>query len=428
MKTFVKKDYLFFGLVLAFVLYSIFWFSHYSGSVIQSDGEYYYQYFSRTFITHDFKNSALIKYPIGTTLLQLPFLLIGKLVSYLMGMDYENGLNVIFQGTVFVSAVFYTICGFIFVYMILIKRFSRKAAVMTCGCLLWGTMILVYSAEMASFSHAYGFFLCALFLYYVEVYEKGYDAGIRKKKIISDIVLGAILGLIVLVRNTNIIIGFAYLLYNVTSPCSLRTRLNRVFSWKILIQILTFLFVYAVQIICWKIQTGHYIFFSYGDESFLYAANPQILKVLFSDAKGLFIYSPVLIIGLLGMIFELKQNPEFGISQWIIFVLQVYIISAWWCWWLGCAYSERMFCDFLSIFAIPMAAIFDGVDNNVNVNQSKNAGTVLPRMIKHGIYLFAVAFVVLNFVWIDGCRNGVISNNLGTWAMLQNQLIRFFLR
>lgn len=414
----LSDNYIFVIVMMSSLVYCILWFLCYEGDVIGSDGKIYYQYFVRIFITHDFVNGGLIKYPLGTTLLQLPFLVLGLLVSKLTGLDLQEGMSPVFRGCMFAAAVFYAFLGVILIYCLLEKRCDKKVAAITCFCMVWGTMFWEYVTRKAGYSHVYGFFICTAFVYFVEWYESHYSKELSaKKRITMDFLLGILLGLVILVRNTNIIIGLVYLFYRVNSVKELSARLKKLFSWKILIQITGCSAVYVMQIICWKLQTGSWILYSYGNEAFSYLSSPKIFRVLFSDAKGLFIYSPVLIFSIIGALMLSEKGKEYRIAIWTIFVIQTYIISAWWCWWLGWGYGERMYCDILIIFAIPFA------DFLVQLEGLRDKMKVIYAII----YIFIFIFVFLNFMWMNGCHNGVISENMGTWNELHEQFQKFLL-
>ena len=64
-----------------------------------------------------------------------------------------------------------------------------------------------------------------------------------------------------------------------------------------------FLLPVSLQLAYWKVKTGRFLIYSYSGESFQYIRNPKILEVLFSDAKGLFIFCPVLIFFLIGLLY-----------------------------------------------------------------------------------------------------------------------------
>lgn len=416
----IKNNFLFIICMIVFIGYAIVWHITDTNDVIKYDGWLYYQYFTRVFMEHNFVGSECIKYPLGTTLLQLPFLLIAYVIGWVGKMNYEGGYAPLFQNAVYIASVFYCVAGLVLIYKMLKKKYKSTNVAITCGCILWGTMLVFYATNFASFSHVYGFFTCVCFWYYINWYESVYMSLSKGYKIGCDLFLGILLAIVALIRNTNIIIGFVYLLYRVTSFDGFVKRLKKIFTSKIVVQILGFMLVYGTQLIAWRLQVGSWILYSYGDETFTHLTDPRIGNVLFSDAKGLFIYSPILFAAMVGMISERKRNPEFCVAQWIIFWIQTYIIAAWWGWWLGAAYGERMYCDLLIIFVEPLVGIWEGLKEQECEKKECYKGKYIT--VELGVRFLLICFVILNIIWLIGCERGVISYNMGTWYMLKSQL------
>lgn len=406
--------------------YFCIWFSRFGGENICSDGLWYYEYFIRTFINHNINGSGLIKYPAGTMLLQLPFLLMALIYSKLLGIDLEGGLSLHFQRAVFSSALFYYIVTIVMLYKLAKKMYSKKASVLMCICLTFGTMLPVYICEKSSFSHVYGFFICTSFFVFVDYYEQNRN---KKNAVILDLILGILLGFAVIIRNTNIVIGSGYLFYKVDSFKAFVVRIkNKILRPRIVLQTIGCILVYNIQIVFWKKMTGEWILYSYGEEAFIYWKKPQVLKVLFSDGKGLFIYCPVLMIAIISMIAFRKENKKYGLAQWIIFAAITYFISSWWCWWLGSAYGERMYCDILCIFSLPLASFFHNLDELSYVSNTGEELKTINRYISGICYIICFLCVVLNMAWINGTRSGAISDNFGTWYDLKNQFYNYLVR
>lgn len=408
--------------ILAVIIYSSLWFIFYEHDLINSDGAHYYEYFVRIFITHDL-SEGWIKYPAGTTLLQLPFLFVAYAMSVILKVDLAGGHNVYFQAMVVFAGLCYSIWAFVMIYKMLKRNYTGRSALLTCIALFCGTMIPVYMMERASFSHIYGFFVSTAIMYYIIYYEKQREN--RKGRILRDVALGLLFGLASIIRSTNVVMGFAYLFYRVTSIESFERRFKQVLCIRLLPQVLGFTAVYSIQMILWRVMSGNWVLYSYTGESFDYLCNPKVLEVLFSDAKGLFIFSPILFIGILSMVFFGSENEEFRISQWLIFIAVTYFISAWWCWWLGTAYSERMFCDVLCIFAIPLASFFNGLE--VWQHQSEETG-YLKHIVLVLCYILVTLLVLVNVVWIKGVREYRISENLASWYQLRTYLIDFLFK
>lgn len=404
--------------MISIIAYFIMWFYEY-GADIYGDGAGYYEYFVRSFVKHDLLDSGIIKYPVGTMILQLPFTLSTLIVQNCMGRDLQDGYSQAFKDAVFLSALFYFVLSSILLYKFLCKKYSSSSATLTVAGISLGTMLPVYICEMASYSHIYGYFLCTAFFVYISYYEERRN---QKKSLLMDLLLGALLGGCIIIRNTNVVIGSAYLFYGVTSINGFKSRLKTIFSFRIIPQLAGASCIYMIQMIFWRVMSGGWVFNSYSDEHFNYIYDPQMIRVLFSDAKGLFIYCPVLIIAIIGMIAFRNDNQEYRIAQWVIFIFVTYVIAAWWCWWLGCGYGERMYCDVLCIFALPFCGFMDNLKSwrHSLMDDAYVGKYVAIRVIPIIIYSVIFVFVVLNLTWINGTRAMVINDNFGTWYELKN--------
>jgi hypothetical protein len=121
--------------------------------------------------------------------------------------------------------------------------------------------------------------------------------------------------------------------------------------------------VWLPQFLYWKATTGSYLFFSYGDERF-YFGNPHIIAGLFGYRKGWLLYTPIMIMALIGIILmKPRQNP-FSIGLYLFIPLNIYIIVSWWCWWYGGGFGNRPFIDSYPLLALGLATLFHEVSKN----------------------------------------------------------------
>lgn len=403
--------FLAFAAVFAFIFYK-----NHGGDNIRADGLVYIEYFKRLFIDHKLIGTGIIAYPLGTTLFQLPFLLVTYLFFIITGTDISVISN--YNATVTFAAFFYWAAGITICYRMLRRKFTKTVSLLTCISLSAGTMILEYFLDMSSYSHIYGFFICTLFFAYVPYYEEKRN---EKNKLIMDFMLGFILGLAAIVRNTHIIIGAAYLFYKVTDFKSFIERIKKIIDLRLITQILGGAIPLFAQVIVWRLMSGKWMLYGYGDQSFVYLLKPQIFRVLFSDAKGLFIFCPILLVAVISMIAFRKENPEYRVAQWVIFAGVTYFVAAWWCWWLATAYGERMHCDILCIFFIPLASLYK------NIGELWKEGKGFARYaIPITIGAVCVFFIVLNIIWFYGCLEWRISPNFATWYQLKSYLAYVF--
>jgi hypothetical protein len=139
----------------------------------------------------------------------------------------------------------------------------------------------------------------------------------------------------------------------------------------------------AFMSLVWYIQCKQFFLNTYQSEEGFYFLNPQILNILFSYKKGLFIYTPILILAFVGLFAWLRNGRYFEAVTWLsFFALLTYILSAWWSWFYGCSYGLRAYIEFFPILFIPIAAL---------VQTEK-------KILRTAVVLFGFACLYLNLV------------------------------
>ena len=262
------------------------------------DGQGYYTYLEELFIKHEF--GAVNKYPPGTALLMSPFFLATHFFVNLLYPEAANGHTLPYQYAAATSALFYYSVGITLTYACLLRFFHKATAIFTCFAITYGTMLPAYVyTNWAALSHVYAFAACALFCYLV-IYGK--DGSQDDSRPSESLFLGVALGLVCLIRNANIIIIFFYLLYEL-GQTSYKRRLKNILQFrKLTLNSLGFMAIFAQLMLYWYATTGKFLINSYGTERFDFIFNPKICEVLFSDAKGLFIFCPILIFFFVGFV------------------------------------------------------------------------------------------------------------------------------
>jgi hypothetical protein len=81
--------------------------------------------------------------------------------------------------------------------------------------------------------------------------------------------------------------------------------------------------------------------------------------VLFSSRHGLFIWSPILILGCMGLPAFVKREKLLGLSLLLVLVFQLYLNSIVDDWWAGTGFGARRFDNCLPIFALGIAAVYE---------------------------------------------------------------------
>jgi hypothetical protein len=119
----------------------------------------------------------------------------------------------------------------------------------------------------------------------------------------------------------------------------------------LIISFLLFMIILSVQFAIYKIQTGHFWVYSYGKEGFNFFS-PQIINFLFSYKKGLFLYTPLLVISLAGGYYLFKKSRYTFFTLFGGLFLITYVFSSWWMWYYGGSFSSRVFIEYFAFFAI----------------------------------------------------------------------------
>jgi len=381
----LKEDSAFLAFLLLSVflmLCSIIWVYHVrvlNAPKVYSDGFGYYVYlpallygdFSFGFVEgweHPLKLSEVAgglvnKYPVGVAIMESPFFLAAHLISLLRdaltGSVTATGYTNLYQYMILFGGVCYWAAGTILLYRLLTKYlgFSEKVSLLTCIVITYGTNLFHYASYDACFSHVYSYFLFCAFLYYLCWYEERDAEG--RTKMWQTCIFGLLAGLIFMCRNTNILFVLTYVFYGVRDWQTLKDRAAVILRpCRAVPIILTGCVTIFPQLLYWHMATGHWFAYSYGNEPFYWLA-PQLANFLFSVRKGLFFWSPVLLLAVVGMVAAYKRRGKLYIGLVSFFILIVYVSSAWWSWYYGGSFGQRVAVDFMCLFAIFIAHLLD---------------------------------------------------------------------
>jgi len=149
--------------------------------------------------------------------------------------------------------------------------------------------------------------------------------------------LGIVVGLIALVRVVNILIVLVLPLYGIHTLADAKERCGLMLAqWRSLLIVTTVAVgVFFPQLAVWKYSTGSWLVNSYGSEGIPYWRSPHVLLVLFSVKKGLFFYSPLLFLAVVGFLPMRRTLPGFWAPTLLFCLLNCYVISSALIWWAG---------------------------------------------------------------------------------------------
>ncbi len=344
-------------------------------SVIVTDAIHYYGYLPVIFIYNDVKmdsiahkskfnyrlwavetptGSGVFKTSMGMSYLFSPFFFSANLYQKITGGEVD-GYSVPYHFAISIACIVYLLFGLIFLAKSLSKFFNDLIVGISMLILVFGTNLFYYASIEAAMSHAYNFSLFSLFIFLtIKFYEQP-----KWKYIIS---LGLTLGLITLIRPTNIIISLVFVFYNINSFDDLYSRIHlyKKHILKILLLIPLLIILWIPQFIYWKITTGTMFYYPYREEGFFFD-NPHIINGLFSFRKGWLLYTPLMSLALTGIFFMKAELKKLRPVIVLFLLINTYVVLSWWCWWYGGSFGLRAFIESYSLLAFPLAAFISWI-------------------------------------------------------------------
>ena len=208
--------------------------------------------------------------------------------------------------------------------------------------------LLFYAFNTPGFGHLYSFFLFGLFSLSV--------LRLREKQSFKQLLtLGAIVGLIVLIRPTNglVVLMLPFLLGDLQVFKRFLHGLLVNKGTNLIGGLIGFTLLMFIQLACWKWQSGEWIKWSYNGEGFNFL-HPQFLSGFFSYRIGLFLHTPILLFALLGVL-SLAKKQSFQAVVWCLyFLINSWVILSWWCWDYESNFGPRPFTEHLFFLLIPV--------------------------------------------------------------------------
>lgn len=346
------------------------------------------------FYKDSLSGKIITKYYCGTALLQTPFFIVSHALSSSLGFQ-PTGFSKIYSYGLYVAGVFYTLFGLIILFFFLKRHFSTLVSIVSVASFFICTNLYYYTIDAPGMSHVYSFFVFSCIVGISPLL-------LNKGKWIHFFTFFICIYLSLLIRPTNIFAGFFPLFYGIFSSKDLWDRMIYFFSkrYQIIISSILALVVFIPQLLYWKDVTGNYFTYPYKGEGFDNLFSPYLLEVWFSTNNGLFIYTPLMLVSLIGCWLMVKDKNKMGHCLLFLFFIISYLFASWWNWWFGCSFGARSFVEYYALFIFSFAFLL-----NRTINSKSKIGLSV-------LVLFIILCGVLNMnieYYYDGCFYG------GTW-------------
>ncbi|MCP4674540.1 MAG: glycosyltransferase family 39 protein [Deltaproteobacteria bacterium] len=276
-------------------------------------------------------------YTIGPAILALPV----YLVPVLAGMDPESKAN---ETLARFTAVLTTACSAIFLFLALQLLVSTRWA---CAFLLvyaFGTVSLSISSQMM-WQHGPSQLFLSLFLYLMVL-------GKQRYKYIPWACLAASCAIVMRSTNALAVLPFGVLIL-------LKHRRHLILS--ALLFVVPVLLLAMYYLVHFGTLGAAYEFSSLSILSCFrqIPLHEGLYGILLSPAKGLFVYSPVLLLSIAGSAIGIRARNGIIIASTAGVLLVILLVSQWFMWWGGHCYGYRLLADmtpFLCFCLHPLGA------------------------------------------------------------------------
>ncbi len=319
--------------------------------------------------------------PMGTAVLWLPFYLVAHLFA-LVAQNFNpafaaNGVSAPYIYAVCMASVFYGWLGIYLAYCIARNYFAEWIALGAALTILFATNAVYYMYVAPAFSHAASLFASALFVYvWWRTRESRADGKLR-----DWFVLGASGGLMTMVREQEAVffviplVEIAYAMY-----CAARSSENFAATKKwfggALMMSVGACVVFLPQLISYRVLNGNFLPARNVTDKFTWDGN-HILDVLFSNFHGLFTWTPVVLLAVIGLFFLWRHDKFLAAVFLIAFAVETYLLGSFSTWFGGAAYGGRRFINCTVIFVVGLAAFVDALHTRVPRPILAGAGALL---------------------------------------------------
>lgn len=319
------------------------------GIFVSQNEPAYFEYTGHAVILDNGK--YITPYTAGPAVLWWPFLTIAKFFDQgtvyndyykaFNGHSFVDGLAILF------AAVFYASIGLIMLFKLLQDlHFTKKAAYISITLVTISSFLMAYIFQEPSYSHVYEFFAVSGLLFSLVRFTKKFD---RKFMIVT----GAFAGLLVLIRPVDLALLVPVLIYLL-----MYQRKKSVLHF--LLGSLPFAIIFFLYNL---ISYGSIFSIGYtaaGSSGFSLSTF-NLLNLLFSSERGWFFWSPIMLVGLIGLLIYARRSWQARLIYIFPIILLFLVYSFWINWWAGDSEGQRFFLVLIPFVAIGLAYLLDWI-------------------------------------------------------------------
>lgn len=311
-------------------------------------------------------------FSVGPAILWAPAFLVSHGVALVLQQP-TDGFSYLYEAPLLLLSIAYGFVGILLIYQVAAGMFSRFAAFVAILGIWLGTNVVYYMGISPSASHVLSLFTSGLFVYL-------WWRGRNGRRPLAWFVWGLSAGLMALVRWQDVLLAILALFdwiavwraetlrskgvgETAASPRAPTTVESSVPSRSALVGggvlfVMGMALAFAPQMIAWQYLYGAPLTAPQGSGFFQFT-RPEILNVWFSTKRGLFSWTPLVLLAVVGFVPLYLKNRVLGASAVVIFLASSYVNSIVNDWWGGEAFGARRFIGLMPFFALGLAALVE---------------------------------------------------------------------
>jgi hypothetical protein len=297
-------------------------------------------------------------FSIGPAILWAPFLAAAhagvKLSNYFGSAVPADGFSLPYRLAMAFGTAVYGFLALCISFRWARKYVPEQWAFLATIAVWFASSLPVYMYFNPSWSHVHSAFTVALYFWY-------WDHTREDRGWAQWFILGALAGLMIDVYYVNAVLMIVPLLESIgrylqNIRANRWTEASRLFFQNLLFAVTVFAGI-VPTLISKKIIYGGY--FQMGYPELWYWNSPAILKVGFSSEHGLFSWTPVLFLAVLGLFFVHRYDRNLSIWLVVAFSIYLYIIGSYEYWDGISSFGNRFFVSLTPLFILGLAALLD---------------------------------------------------------------------
>jgi len=303
-----------------------------------------------------------------------------------------DGFSYPYQLCLALGCFLIAIIGLIYFRKVLLECYTDGIVALVLICIVYGSNYLEYAGISSGMTHNTLFMYYALLIWTTIRFHKSPTLG-------KALIIGGLVGIMALTRPTEILAALIPLLWGIgslrLSEIKDRLRFFKSHRDKVIPAVIITGLIGCFQLVYWKYATGDWIVYSYQDEGFSWTS-PHVWDCLFSYRSGWLIYSPMMILSLIGLWMLYAQRKALFWPVFTFSILFMYVTFAWDVWWYGGSLGQRAMVQSYPVLGIAMGALFAWIRDQKLVG-------------KIGIGIFILLSIYLNLYWThQGHKGGLL--------------------